>query len=104
MITEIETYQIYAVTSGVLFCMGLAGLFLCGHFFKKIIAMKILGTAVFLLFVSVAKRDFDEFADPVPHAMVITGIVVAVSAGAFALALARRIWKETGRSAFEEKR
>ncbi len=102
MTAPVESYQIYAVTAGILFSMGLAGLFLCGHFFKKIIATKILGTAVFLLFISLAKRDFVEFADPVPHAMVITGIVVAVSAGAFALALARRIWNETGRSTFED--
>jgi len=100
MMTEIETYQIYAVTAGLLFCMGLAGLFLCGHFFKKIIAVKILGSATFLLLISLAKRNFIEFADPVPHAMVITGIVVSVSAGAFALGLARRIWRETGQSAF----
>ncbi len=103
MIAGIETHQIYAVTAGLLFCMSLGGLFLCGHFFKKIIATKILGTAVFLLFISLGKRNAMEFADPVPQAMVITGIVVAVSAGAFALALARRIWRETGQSTFEDK-
>ncbi len=102
MIAEIESHQIYAGTAGILFCLGLAGLFMCGHFLKKIIATKILGTSVFLLLVSLANRNQMEFADPVPHAMVITGIVVAVSASAFALALARRIWKETGRSTFED--
>lgn len=97
----IEPYQIYAVTAGLTFCVALAGVFLCRHFFKKIVAAKILGASVFLLLVSMAKRDFEEFADPVPHAMVITGIVVAVSASAFALALARRIRRETGESTFE---
>lgn len=100
---EIESHQIYALLAGPLFAMGLVGVFLCRHFLKKIIAAKILGGAVFLLLVALASRDAGEFADPVPHAMVITGIVVAVSAAAFALALARRIWRETGKSTFEEE-
>jgi len=98
----VEGYQIYAVTSALIFSMGLAGVFLCRHFFRKIIAVNIMGVGVFLLLVSLSKRDADAFADPVPHAMVITGIVVAVSVSAFALALARRIWMLTGRSRFED--
>ncbi len=43
-----------------------------------------------------------EGPDPVPHAMVITGIVVAVSATAFALVLAWRIRHATGRTALAE--
>ena len=97
----IESSQIYLFTAGLLFSMALGGVFLCRHFFKKIIATKILGASVFLLLVSIAKRDAEAFADPVPHAMVITGIVVAVSAAAFALALARRIHRETGKSTFD---
>ncbi|MDV7395639.1 NADH-quinone oxidoreductase subunit K, partial [Arthrospira platensis SPKY1] len=54
----------------------------------------------FLLFISIAERDAVDFADPVPHAMVITGIVVAVSAAAFALALARQIRIKSGKSQF----
>lgn len=95
-----ETYQIYSLASAVLFVVGLAGVFVSRHFFKKIIATKIMGGGVFLCFVSFAERDALDFADPVPHAMVITGIVVAVSAAAFALALARRIYQLTGRKTF----
>lgn len=92
----LEPWQIYSITAGLLFCMGLAGVFLCQRFFKKIVAVNIMGTSAFLMLVSIAKRNHAEFADPVPHAMVITGLVVAVSASAFALALARRIRRETG--------
>jgi multicomponent Na+:H+ antiporter subunit C len=95
-----ETYELYAMASVGLFTIGLAAVFLCRHFFKKIIATKIIGAGVFLLLVSIAERDAELFADPVPHAMVITGIVVAVSAAAFALALARRIRLQSGRSEF----
>ena len=37
-------------------------------------------------------------ADPVPQAMVITGIVVAFSATALAVALLLRLFQETGRA------
>lgn len=95
-----ETHELYGIVSVGLFCIGLAAVFLCRHFFKKIIAVKIIGAGAFLLFVSIAERDTVDFADPVPHAMVITGIVVAVSAAAFALALARQIRIKTGKSQF----
>ena len=36
-------------------------------------------------------------ADPVPQAMAITGIVVAFSASALAIALVLRLFQETGR-------
>ncbi len=95
-----ETYQIYLTASAVLFTTGLAGVFMARHFFRRIVATKIMGAGVFLSLVSFAERDALEFADPVPHAMVITGIVVAVSAAAFALALARRIHQLTGEHDF----
>jgi multicomponent Na+:H+ antiporter subunit C len=55
-----------------------------------------MGSAVFMLLVAFARRDPD-FVDPVPHAMVLTGIVIAVSTTAFGLALARRLYRLTGR-------
>jgi multicomponent Na+:H+ antiporter subunit C len=45
-----------------------------------------MGTGVFMVLVTSALGQ-GQPADPVPHAMVLTGIVVAVSATAFALAL-----------------
>ncbi len=95
-----ETYKIYILTSAVLFVIGIGGVFMARHFIKKIIATVIMGGGVFLCFVSFAERDALTFADPVPHAMVITGIVVAVASAAFALALARRIYQLTGEQSF----
>jgi multicomponent Na+:H+ antiporter subunit C len=95
-----ETYQIYSLTSAVLFVIGIGGVFGSRHFIRKIIATIIMGGGVFLSFVSFAERDALNFADPVPHALVITGIVVAVSSAAFALALARRIYQLTGEESF----
>ena len=95
-----ETYQIYSLTSAVLFVIGIGGVFVTRHFIKKIIATIIMGGGVFLCFVSFAQRDALGFADPVPHALVITGIVVAVASAAFALALARGIYQITGEESF----
>jgi multicomponent Na+:H+ antiporter subunit C len=95
-----ETYQIYSLTSAIVFVIGMGGVFAASHFLKKIIAANIMGGGVFLCFVSFAERDALNFADPVPHALVITGIVVAVSSAAFALALARRIFQLTGKESF----
>lgn len=99
---ELEPYQLYASTAGLVFCMALTGVFLCRSFFQKIIAINMLGASIFLLLVSIGARDQDGTPDPVPHAMVITGLVVAVSASAFALALARRIHRITGRTSFSD--
>jgi multicomponent Na+:H+ antiporter subunit C len=83
--------SIFGVTSVLLFCLGLHGVITRPDTFRKIIALNVMGAGVFLHFVTIARRNAEDFADPVPHAMVLTGIVVAVSATAFALGLARRL-------------
>lgn len=50
-----------------------------------------MGGGVFHVLVAVAYRGLDTAPDPVPQALVLTGIVVAVSATAFALALGQRL-------------
>ncbi len=80
---------IYSLTGVVLFSVGLSGLFLCRHPLRKILGTNIAGSGVFLVFVTMANRPPGEAPDPIPHALVLTGIVVAVSATAVALALYR---------------
>jgi multicomponent Na+:H+ antiporter subunit C len=89
-------FLIYALTSVVLFCLGVYALIAHAHFLRKILAINIMGSGIFLLLVAVARRSPGSMPDPVPHAMVLTGIVVAVSATALILALTRRIHTETG--------
>ena len=71
--------------------MGLLSLVLGQHPVRKILALNVMGTGIFLFLVAGATRYGLETPDPVPHAMVLTGIVVAVSATALGLALAGRI-------------
>lgn len=80
---------LYAVAGTVLFSLGLYGLIVHEHLVRKIIAFNIMGSGTFLVLVGLSQRD--GAIDPVPQAMVLTGIVVAVSATALALALARRL-------------
>lgn len=91
---------IYAVCGAALFATGVAGLILQTHLLRKIIAFNIMGSGAFLVLVGLGQRD--GMPDPVPQAMVLTGIVVAVAATALALALARRLLNMTGRMRLPE--
>jgi len=81
----------YAAMGLLLFAMGLLGLVLGRHPVRKILALNVMGTGTFLFLVAGAARYGLANPDPIPHAMVLTGIVVAVSATALGLALAGRI-------------
>ena len=87
----IEQNQIYGIAAVLLFCVGLHGVATRPEMVRKVIALNIMGAGVFLFLISVAWQGARAPADPVPQAMVLTGIVVAVSASAFALGLVRRL-------------
>ncbi|MBX3187222.1 MAG: NADH-quinone oxidoreductase subunit K [Labilithrix sp.] len=57
---------------------------------RRILAFNVLATGIFLDLIAIARRSPGP-PDPVPHALVLTGIVVSVSATGLALALARRL-------------
>lgn len=88
----------YALIGGGLFSIGLYALIIQPHLLHKILALNIMGSGVFLLLVALARRGGDGAPDAVPQAMVITGIVVAVSATALALKLMLSLWTESGRA------
>ncbi len=92
----------YSTAGTIIFCMGLYGLISRPHLLRKIVSVNIMGGGIFLFLISVGRRNFDEIPDPVPHAMLLTGIVVALSATAFAISLARRIYTLTGRTTLGE--
>jgi multicomponent Na+:H+ antiporter subunit C len=99
----ISQFQLYAVASVLLFAITVYGLVARAHVLRKILALNMMGSSVFLLLVAIARRNQGEFPDPVPHAMVLTGIVVAVSATGFALVLVRRLHERTGLAALPEE-
>ena len=90
----------------LLMMTGLYAMIEKGNLIKKIIGMNIFQTAVFLFYISIAKveggtapilwRKADLYANPLPHVLILTAIVVSVSVTAVALALVLRIYKAYG--------
>jgi multicomponent Na+:H+ antiporter subunit C len=99
----VSTATLYGLCSAVLVGMGLFGLVTHPQPLRKILAFNLIGGGVFLLFGAVARRGAAaEFGgDPVPQALVITGLVVAFAATALAVALLLRLFQETGRSTLQ---
>jgi len=93
---------LYTLTGVGLFTLGLYALIVYTHLLRKILAINVMGSGVFLVLVALAART-STVPDPVPHAMVITGIVVAVSATALALALMLRLRDASGRVELAEE-
>ncbi len=91
----------YALTGVGLFSLGLYALIKHTHLLRKILAINVMGSGVFLVLVALSART-QQAPDPVPHAMVITGIVVAISATALALALMLRLRDASGRAELPE--
>jgi multicomponent Na+:H+ antiporter subunit C len=90
------TGMLFAIIGGALFAMGAGGVLLHEHLLRRILAFNVMGSGAFLVLVGLAQRD--GAADPVPQAMVLTGIVVSVAATALALALLRRLHALNGRT------
>jgi multicomponent Na+:H+ antiporter subunit C len=73
---------------------GLYGLITHPQPLRKIIAFNLMGSGVFLLFGVIGRRGAAGMGnDPVPQALVITGVVVAFSATALAIALLLRLFR-----------
>ena len=85
---------LYGLTGCLIVALGLRAALLQTSLLRRVVAVNVMGTGVFLVLIAVAYRGPEMPPDPVPHALVLTGIVVAVSATALALALARRLSAE----------
>lgn len=83
---------LFGATGIGLFALGLAAAVGHSHLLRKVLALNLAGSGVFLLFIALAYRGPQASPDPVPHALVLTGLVVSVSATALLLALVRRIF------------
>ncbi|MFT6310063.1 MAG: multicomponent Na+:H+ antiporter subunit C [Porticoccus sp.] len=81
---------LYNIASIGLFGIGLYGLIVAPHIVRKILAINIMSMGVFMLLVASAS-NVNGTPDPVLHAMVLTGIVVAIAGTAMALFLAGKI-------------
>ena len=89
----------FGFCAAALIGFGLFGLIVHPQPLRKILAFNLLGGGVFLLFGVIARRGAGAGlnSDPVPQALVITGLVVAFAATALAVALLLRLAQATGR-------
>ena len=78
--------------------LGLFGAITDPQPLRKILALNVLGAGVFLFFGVVGRRGAAAGfgGDPVPQALVITGMVVAFAATALAVGLLLRLFQTAG--------
>lgn len=94
--------------AAILFVIGAFTVLTRSNLFKKLIGINIMESAIFLIFVaggnirSGAAPILDKanpeplYINPLPSALILTGIVVSVSVTAFALALIVRLYQSYG--------
>ncbi|MFO0875511.1 MAG: NADH-quinone oxidoreductase subunit K [Phycisphaerales bacterium] len=92
------TATLLGLCGAALVGLGLYGAIIHPQPLRKIVAVSLLASGVFVLFGVVARRGAGAglASDPVPQALVITGIVVAFSSTALAVALLLRLFEKTG--------
>lgn len=96
----------YGLVGAVLVGIGLYGLIVQPHALRKILAFNVLGSGVFVLAGVVARRGAAVGlpGDPVLQGLVITGLIVAFSATALAVALVLRLAASAGTVSLEAGR
>lgn len=95
--------QRFYITAVLLFSIGFVTLFLHPNLIKKIIGLNLMDTSVFLFLASmgyiqggkapIVEAGVEQYVNPVPGGLVLTGIVVAVSTTALFLALTVRLYR-----------
>tara|TARA_R110001592_G_scaffold89734_1_gene263731 strand:+ start:4024 stop:4398 length:375 start_codon:yes stop_codon:yes gene_type:complete len=89
---EFTQSTLYTLCSILLFAIGLLGFLLNTDFIRKLLGLNVIGIAIFMLLLAAAVTHPDAI-DPIPHAMVLTGIIVAAAGTALGLNLASKIAK-----------
>ena len=99
---------IYVLTM-ILFFLGVYGIATCSNYMKKLICMNIMQVAVIFFFLCLGQKQggtipvtladlvlADEYINPLPHALMLTAIVVSLGTTGVGLALLMRIKDKYG--------
>ncbi len=99
----------------LLFFVGLFGLLTRKHIIKIFLSIAMMETAVFLLFIGLtfkmgfiapildaAHSDATVMNDPIPHAMILTAIVIGMAVLALGVSFAIEYFKLTGKTKINE--
>ncbi|HSD54383.1 MAG TPA: NADH-quinone oxidoreductase subunit K [Burkholderiales bacterium] len=92
-----DAATLFGLCAAALVGLGVYALIVNPQPLRKILAFNVVGNGVFVLFGAVAHRGaaLGWGGDPVPQALLITGLVVAFSASALAVAVLLRLFDET---------
>ena len=93
-----DAATLFGLCAAALVGVGVYALVVNPQPLRKIVAFNVVGNGVFVLFGAIAHRGGGHGwgGDPVPQALLITGLVVAFSATALAVALLLRLHDEAG--------
>lgn len=86
---------VFALTGAVLVGLGVYGLLALPHLLRRVIAFNLTGSGLFLFFGAAGARG--DAIDPIPQALIITGIVVALAASALAVGLVVALARSSGK-------
>ena len=88
----------------ILMAVGVYGMISCGNYMKKLICMNIMQVAIIFFFLTFGQKDqatlpvlledvfgSDSYINPVPHALMLTAIVVSLGTTGVGLALLMKI-------------
>lgn len=107
MIDILETFLaekgIYTLTF-ILMGLGIFGMIFCGNYMKKIMCMNIMQVSIIFFFLALGQKEqgtlpvivenllgADAYINPLPHALMLTAIVVSLGTTGVVLALLMRI-------------
>jgi multicomponent Na+:H+ antiporter subunit C len=91
---------LFGLCAAALVGIGLYGFIIHPEPLRKLLAFNLVGSGVFVLFGVIARRGAAAGmgGDPIPQAIVITGIIVAFAGSALAVALLLRLSETTARA------
>lgn len=111
----IDTINAFLASRGIyclvfiLFFLGVYGMISCKNYMKKMMSMNIMQIAVILFFLCFSQKagaiipildgtgsDADSYLNPLPHALMLTAIVVSLGTTGVALALLMRLKESYG--------
>jgi multicomponent Na+:H+ antiporter subunit C len=95
---------LFGLCAALLVGVGVYGFIVNPQPLRKILAFNVVGAGVFLTCGAIARRGAGAGlgGDPVPQALLITGIVVAFAATAVAVALLLRLYAVAGSASLDD--